>query len=127
MSKKSRKQARSRPPRQASEPVKNQRATEPSNYVSRLREKPVWLAAMAAAVVLIVAAVVLVESSGILPTLGAFALGFSTASQPSLPIQGSEKALHFFAGALRTGRQNFYLAGEDETAFSRICRSLQER
>ena len=73
------------------------------------------------------AAVVLVESSGILPTLGAFALGFSTASQPSLPIQGSEKALYFFAGALRTGRQNFYLAGEDETAFSRILQSFQER
>jgi hypothetical protein len=73
------------------------------------------------------AAVVLVESSGILPTLGSLALGFSTASHPSMPIQGSGQAKRFFIEGLQRTGQNFYLAGGDETAFSRICRSFQER
>ena len=73
------------------------------------------------------AAVVLVESSWILPALGSLALGFSAASQPSLPIQGSETALSFFRDALWKKGRNFYLAGEDETALSRICASFQEK
>jgi hypothetical protein len=73
------------------------------------------------------AAVVLLESPGVLPTLASLALGFSAASHPSMPIQGSGQAKRFFTEGLRRTGQNFYLAGGDETAFSRISRSLQER
>lgn len=73
------------------------------------------------------AVVVLVESTWILPTLGSLALGFPTASHPPLPIQGSEKAEQFFTQGLRRAGQNFYLAGVEETAFSRLYQSFQER
>ncbi|MBM4332721.1 MAG: hypothetical protein FJ117_16170 [Deltaproteobacteria bacterium] len=73
------------------------------------------------------ATVVLVESFWVLPTLASLALGFVTASHPPLPVQGSEKAKRFFTEELGMTRQNFYLAGGDETAFSRLCQSFQER
>jgi len=73
------------------------------------------------------AAVVLVESSWILPTLGSLALGFSTASHPPLPIRGSEQAEQFFTRGLRRERQNFYLAALEETALFRLCQFFQER
>ncbi len=64
--------------------------------------------------------VVLVESPGVLSILAPLALGLSTVSDPSLPIQGSKKVEEFFSSGLLKIMGNFYLQAKDETSFSRL-------
>ena len=67
---------------------------------------------------------VLVESPNILPSLASLALGLTTVSDPSLPIQGSKKVEDFFYSGLSKVTGNFYLPVTDETALSRLSRVL---
>jgi len=66
----------------------------------------------------------LVESQDILPVLAPLALGLPTASDPSLPIQGSKKVEDFFYSGLSKTIGNFYLPAKDETALARLSRVL---
>ena len=64
--------------------------------------------------------VALVESPNILSILAPLALGLPTVSDPSLPIQGSQKVEEFFYSGLSKAMGNFYLPVKDETALSRL-------
>ena len=64
--------------------------------------------------------VALVESPDILSILAPLALGLPTVSDPSLPIQGSQKVEEFFYSGLSKAMGNFYLPVRDETALSRL-------
>jgi hypothetical protein len=68
--------------------------------------------------------VALVESPNILSILAPLALGLPTVSDPSLPIQGSQKVEDFFYSGLSKAMGNFYLPVRDETALSRLSRVL---
>jgi len=68
--------------------------------------------------------VALVESPNVLPSLASLALGLATVSDPSLPIQGSDRVEDFFCSGLSKTIGNFYLPVRDEAALSRLRRVL---
>ena len=70
---------------------------------------------------------VLVVSRNILSILAPLALGIPTVSDPSLPIQGSQKVEEFFYSGLSKAMGNFYLPIRDETALCRLSAVLGRR
>lgn len=70
---------------------------------------------------------VLVESPKIMSILAPLALGLPTVSDPSLPIQGSQKVEEFFYSGLSKAVGNFYLPVRDETALSSLSGVLGRR